>query len=111
MKKLTNLQEPLRTPDGQPIPDTVQIMLSAMLYYGSSRDPARAVSLAQRIRESRNGIVLEESDYAMLSEAVQGDQRHANFARAACLAVIAAAEEVEPSEPSRAARRRAKKGK
>jgi len=102
MKKLEGLQEPLRMfPDDPPLLDggkeiKINITLSAMLARASSRDPAQAMTLAQRIRDAEDGLVVEEADYNLIVECVQADQMTVNFAKKACLDIVLGAVEVNP---------------
>jgi len=101
MKKIDGLQEPLRMfPDDPPIIENgrviqVKVPLSAALARANSSDPAQAMTLAQRIRDAEDGLVVEDADFAIIEECVRGDQITVNFAKAACLDVVNGAEEVE----------------
>lgn len=107
MKKLNGLTNPVTGLDGQPIvnqvgahpdgtpilvPETVGRMMANVLARGQSNDPVKAMMIAMQIYGTK-AVELEDADFALVKEAVDGDKLLTNLGKAALLTALNSAKE------------------
>jgi len=111
MKTITELTKPVLTLDGQPIveggrPVTAATIIGNSLAATACATPIRAIDLGIKLI-ALNGtgrMDVDDADYQMMVDAINGNQSLTNLGKAAALRVLEGAHDPE----TRAERRRAK---
>ena len=104
MRKLNSLDNPVTGLDGEPIIvggtlekpvyETVGRMMANVLARAQSEDAVRAWMLAQEIYKAKT-LDIEDADFALVQEAVDGDKMLTNLGRAALLTALNGAKDKE----------------